>query len=180
MHEKIAPSVLRLSLWSLVLAAVFAGALSAQTQNLDTIYEKAKSEGALVLYVGGPTAPWEAVAKDFSARYPGVAVSVTGGFSNVLDKKIDAQLANGKLEIDLAAFQTLQDFVRWKQQNALLEFKPEGVTADPRSYEQKVKGRDDLTVAAEFVRHVRNTEATDPELELLEAAFTAALDGEER
>ena len=61
-----------------------------------------------------------------------------------------------------------------------LEFKPEGVTADPRSYGQKVKGRDDLTVAAEFVRHVRNTEATDPELELLEAAFTAALDGEER
>jgi exonuclease SbcD len=61
-----------------------------------------------------------------------------------------------------------------------LEFKPEGVTADPRSYGQKVKGRDDLTVAAEFVRHVRNTDATDPERELLEAAFTAALDGEER
>ena len=61
-----------------------------------------------------------------------------------------------------------------------LEFKPEGVTADPRSYGQKVKGRDDLTVAAEFVRHVRNTDATDPERELLEAAFTVALDGEER
>jgi exonuclease SbcD len=61
-----------------------------------------------------------------------------------------------------------------------LEFKPEGVTADPRSYGQKVKGRDDLAVAAEFVRHVRNTGATDPERDLLEAAFTAAVDGEER
>jgi exonuclease SbcD len=61
-----------------------------------------------------------------------------------------------------------------------LEFKPEGVTADRRSYGQKVKGRDDLAVAAEFVRHVRNTDATDPERELLEAAFTAARDGGER
>jgi exonuclease SbcD len=61
-----------------------------------------------------------------------------------------------------------------------LEFKPEGAAADPRSYGQKVKGRDDLTVAAEFVRHVRNTDATDPERELLEAAFTAARDEGER
>jgi len=32
----------------------------------------------------------------------------------VLDAKIDAQLKAGKLEVDLAVFQTLQDFVRWK------------------------------------------------------------------
>jgi ABC-type Fe3+ transport system substrate-binding protein len=44
----------------------------------------------------------------------------------VLDKKIDAQLASNKLEVDIAVFQTLQDFVRWKQQGALLEFKPQG------------------------------------------------------
>jgi len=60
-----------------------------------------------------------------------------------------------------------------------LEFKPEGVTPDKRSYGEKVKGRDDLTVAAEFVRHVRNTAATVPEQELLAAAFAAAReDGE--
>ena len=57
-----------------------------------------------------------------------------------------------------------------------LEFKPEGVTKDQRSYRERVKGRDDLTVAAEFVRHVRNTEATEAEHELLAAAFTAARD----
>jgi exonuclease SbcD len=57
-----------------------------------------------------------------------------------------------------------------------LEFKPEGVTRDQRSYRERVKGRDDLTVAAEFVRHVRNTEATEVEHELLAAAFTAARD----
>src|ERR1700688_710582 len=101
-------------------------ALPARAQSLDALYEKAKTEGALVLYTGGPTAPWDAAAKEFSARYPGVTVSITGGFSNVLDKKIDAQLASNKLEVDLAMFQTLQDFVRWKQQGALFEFKPQG------------------------------------------------------
>ena len=61
-----------------------------------------------------------------------------------------------------------------------LEFKPEGVTADSRSYGQKVSGRDDLAVAAEFVRHVRNTDATGTERDLLAAAFTAARDNPAR
>ncbi|HXP82916.1 MAG TPA: extracellular solute-binding protein [Verrucomicrobiae bacterium] len=110
----------------LTIAALFAFASRARTQSIDALYEKAKTEGSVVLYTGGPTAPWDVVAKEFSARYPGVTVYVTGGFSNVLDKKIDAQLASNKLEVDLAVFQTLQDFVRWKQQGALLEFKPQG------------------------------------------------------
>jgi len=58
-----------------------------------------------------------------------------------------------------------------------LEFKPEGVARDQRSYRERVRGRDDLTVAAEFVRHVRNTDATPLEQELLAAAFTAARAG---
>ena len=108
------------------IAAVFAFASRARSQSIDALYEKAKTEGSVVLYTGGPAAPWDVVAREFSARYPGVNVSVTGGFSNVLDKKIDAQLASNKLEVDLAVFQTLGDFVRWKQQGALLEFKPQG------------------------------------------------------
>lgn len=107
-------------------AVLFICLAPARPQSVDALYSKAKAEGALALYTGGPTAPWEAAAKEFSARYPGVQVSVTGGFSNVLDKKIDAQLAAGKLELDAAFFQTLQDFVRWKQQGALLAFKPQG------------------------------------------------------
>jgi ABC-type Fe3+ transport system substrate-binding protein len=111
---------------TLTIAAIFNCASPARSQSLDALYDKAKTEGPVVLYVGGPTAPWDSVAKDFSARYPGVKLSVTGGFSNVLDKKIDAQLAAGKLEVDIAMFQTLQDFARWKQRGALLEFKPQG------------------------------------------------------
>ncbi len=113
-------------------------------------YEKAKAEGALALYVGGPTAPWEAVARDFSARYPGIHVTVTGGFSNVLDKKIDAQLATGKLDADAALFQTLGDFVRWKEQGALLEFKPEGFDKIDSSF----KDADGAYTAIQINAHV--------------------------
>ena len=106
-----------------LLAVGFSPAVHAES--LDEIYAKAKSEGAFVFYVGGPTAPWEATARRFEAKYPGIKISVTGGFSNVLDKKVDAQLAAGKLEVDTAIFQTIQDFVRWKAEGRLLNFKPE-------------------------------------------------------
>lgn len=106
--------------------------LPTQAQNIDAIYAAAKTEGAFVLYVGGPTAPWEATTRIFEQRYPGIKVSITGGFSNVLDKKIDQQIKDNKLEVDTAVFQTLQDFVRWKAEGQLLPYKPPGFDAiDP-------------------------------------------------
>ena len=139
------------------------------SQSLIAIYAKAKAEGALVLYTGGPTAPWEAAAKEFSARYPGIAVSVTGGFSNVLDKKIDAQLAASKLEVDLAVFQTLQDFVRWKQQGMLLEFKPQGFDKIDASF----KDADGAFVAVQVNAHAY---AYNPNLVKPEDVPRSALD----
>ena len=58
-----------------------------------------------------------------------------------------------------------------------LEFKPEGVTADGRRYTDRVKGRDDLAIAAEFVKHVRSAPATDAEHDLLKTAFEAVREG---
>ena len=113
-----------------ILGLVSAAAAPARAQAVDEL--QAKAEGAFVFYVGGPTAPWEARARVFEQRYPGIKVSITGGFSNVLDQKIDQQLKDGKLEVDAAIFQTLQDFVRWKAEGRLLAFKPAGFDAiDP-------------------------------------------------
>jgi ABC-type Fe3+ transport system substrate-binding protein len=106
------------------IAGLAATALPASAQM--QLYAKAKSEGAFVFYVGGPTAPWEAMAKTFEARYPGIKVSITGGFYNVLDKKIDAQIKDGKLEVDAAILQTIADFARWKSEGNLINFKPQG------------------------------------------------------
>jgi ABC-type Fe3+ transport system substrate-binding protein len=115
-------------------AAFLAGAngLSAGAQAVDESQARARTEGAFILYVGGPTAPWEAAARRFEQRYPGIKVSITGGFSNVLDKKIDQQIKDGKLEADAAIFQTLQDFARWKRDGRLLAYTPAGFDAiDP-------------------------------------------------
>jgi ABC-type Fe3+ transport system substrate-binding protein len=112
------------ALVSLVVMA--AGTLPALAQSLDDIYGKAKDEGAFAFYVGGPTAPWEARAKVFEERYPGIKITIGGGFSNVLDKKIDQQIAAGKLEVDAAILQTIADFVRWKSEGRLMMFKPNG------------------------------------------------------
>jgi ABC-type Fe3+ transport system substrate-binding protein len=124
----------------LVLTGLLAGS-AARAQNADQpadrLYAAAKDEKTLVLYGGGPAAPYERMARDFERRYPGIAVSVTGGFSNVLDRKIDEQLAAKTLEVDMAFFQTAQDFVRWKKAGQLLPFKPDGYDRiDPRFRDQ--------------------------------------------
>jgi DNA repair protein SbcD/Mre11 len=56
----------------------------------------------------------------------------------------------------------------------VLAFEPEGAAAGPRSYRARVAGRDDLTVATEFVAHVRNSPATPGERHLLAAALEEA------
>jgi ABC-type Fe3+ transport system substrate-binding protein len=109
-----------------MLAIGVTAAAPAGAQSLDDLYADAKAEGAFAFYVGGPTAPWEARAKVFEDRYPAIKITIGGGFSNVLDKKIDQQLAAGKLEIDAAILQTIADYVRWKAEKRLLTFKPPG------------------------------------------------------
>jgi exonuclease SbcD len=80
--------------------------------------------------------------------------------------------------IDTARPEAAMDRLRNRFPHILtLEFKPEGVTADGRSYGDRVKGRDDLTIADEFIQHVRNAPATPAERDLLAAAFQAARDG---
>lgn len=107
-------------------AIVSTSSAPASAQSLDELYAKAKNEGAFAFYVGGPTAPWEARAKAFAAKYPGIKVSIGGGFSNVLDKRIDQQIASGKLEVDAAILQTIADFVSWKHEDRLMLFRPPG------------------------------------------------------
>jgi ABC-type Fe3+ transport system substrate-binding protein len=106
--------------------ALIACAAPAAAETMEELYAKAKAEKSVVFYSGGPVAPYEAFAKQFEQRFPGITISITGGFSNVLNNKINAQLRDKKLEVDMAFFQTVQDFVAWKQQGVLLNFKPEG------------------------------------------------------
>jgi ABC-type Fe3+ transport system substrate-binding protein len=115
--------------WSqlLMLAASLACcAAAARAESIDELYEKAKLEKALVLYGAGPTGSHDRWIRDFQQRFPAVTVALTGGLSTALNKKIEQQLASKAMEADLAIFQTIQDFGRWKKAGALLLFKPEG------------------------------------------------------
>jgi ABC-type Fe3+ transport system substrate-binding protein len=116
----------RLAMALATLGLMASATLAAQAQSLDELYAKAKPEGAFAFYVGGPTAPWEARTKAFEEKYPGIKVSIGGGFSNVLDQKIDQQIAAKKLEVDAAILQTAADYVRWKREGRLVTFKPPG------------------------------------------------------
>jgi len=60
----------------------------------------------------------------------------------------------------------------------VLAFEPEGAVPDGRGYRARIAGRDDESIAAEFVRHVRNAPATAGERRLLAGAFEAARAGE--
>jgi exonuclease SbcD len=55
----------------------------------------------------------------------------------------------------------------------VLAYEPSGVIADGLGYRSRVAGKDDLSIAAEFVRHVRGGPATDGERDLLASAFAA-------
>src|SRR6266852_5164440 len=110
----------------LLLAALAACAAQARAESLDELYAKAKLEKTLVLYGAGPTGSHDRWIREFQQRFPGVTVALTGGLSTALNKKIEQQLASKAMEADLAIFQTIQDFGKWKKSGALLLFKPEG------------------------------------------------------
>jgi ABC-type Fe3+ transport system substrate-binding protein len=97
-----------------------------RAESIDELYEKAKVEQTLVLYGAGPASAHERSIRDFQQKFPGVKVAFTGGLSNGLNQKIEQQLASKKVETDLAIFQTIQDFAKWKARGALALFKPEG------------------------------------------------------
>jgi ABC-type Fe3+ transport system substrate-binding protein len=126
------PAPRLLDVLTLAAALPIIGAAAARAESLDALYEKAKAEKTVVLYGAGPTGSRDRSIKDFQQRFPGVTVTFTGGLSPALSKKIDQQLADKRMETDLAILQTIQDFARWKAQGALQLFKPDGSdTIDP-------------------------------------------------
>jgi len=164
----------------LVLAACLAcvGTVS-HAQTIDELYDKAKQERSLVFYAGGPAAPHEARAAEFQRRFPGIAVSVTGGFSNVLNDKINQQIRAKKLETDMAFFQTVQDFVQWKKDGVLVSYKPDG-------FDQIMPNLKDpdgtyMALAANAITYAWNTRLVRPEdaprsaLDFLKPVFAGKL-----
>ena len=122
---------------ALLAAALVCCATLARAESMDELYAKAQPEKTLVLYGAGPTGSHDRWIKDFQVRFPGISVALTGGLSNGLNQKIEQQLAAKRMEADLAIFQTIQDFGKWKKAGALLLFKPEGSDAIDPAYKDE-------------------------------------------
>ena len=118
----------------LLLASLLCAAAQAHAESMDELYEKAKLEKTVTLYGAGPAGSHDRWIRDFQQKFPGVTVAFTGGLSNGLNQKIEQQLAAKKMEVDLAIFQTIQDFAKWKKVGALLLFKPEGTDVIDPAY----------------------------------------------
>ena len=106
----------------------------AAAQSLSELYRSAKAEGQLNLYAGGPSEPFIADAKLFEERFPGIKMVFRNDSSNRLTELIDSQLKAGKMEADVAVLQTIQNFVRWKREGVLVQFKPEAFGRIPSGF----------------------------------------------
>jgi hypothetical protein len=105
-------------------AAAFATSHVARAaETTAALYEKAKAEGGLSIYGGGPIRQYEPWAKEFEQRFPGIQVKITGGYSGGLAPMIDKQIAGKKLEVDFVTFQAVQEFSRWNSENVLMPVK---------------------------------------------------------
>ena len=149
--------------WGLVpaVAAALIGSVPpSHAQSTDELYEKAKLEKSVALVAAGPSEPYEHWIREFQQLYPGVTVSFTGGLSNGLNRRINQQIADKKMELDLAIFQTIQDFVRWKREGALLAFRPQGFDAIDPAFKDEDGAF--TTVSVNMVSYAYNTQLLAP------------------
>jgi ABC-type Fe3+ transport system substrate-binding protein len=160
-------------------AALIGPALPSHAQTLDELYDRAKQEKSIALVAAGPSEPYEHWIREFQQAYPGVTVSFTGGLSNGLNRRISQQILDKKVESDIAIFQTIQDFVRWKREGALLLFRPQGTDAIDPAF----KDADGAftTVSVNMVSYAYNTQLVAPAdvpksaLDFLKAPFQGKL-----
>jgi ABC-type Fe3+ transport system substrate-binding protein len=93
---------------------------------VDEIYALALQEGALNIYAAGPRLLTEEWTDLFAQEYPGIGIEIKNGTSGALAGEIDMQRRAGHLQADIAILQTVQDFVRWKADGALIPVHPNG------------------------------------------------------
>ncbi|KAL7928255.1 hypothetical protein V8C35DRAFT_285393 [Trichoderma chlorosporum] len=99
-----------------------------ETRSLDEIYRAALQEGGVVtVWHGGDEKDQQDSLKNaFEDRFPGMTLNITVDLSKYLDGKIDQQLSENDVFVDSIILQTVQNFPRWEQEGALLNYSPLG------------------------------------------------------
>lgn len=104
------------------------GAGPEEARTLDQLYQAALKEGGkLRIYAGGDTATQQDGTKAaFKAQFPDIDLTMIVDYSKYHDVRLDNQFATGTVVPDVVQLQTVQDFVRWKEQGRLLNYRPAG------------------------------------------------------
>lgn len=99
-----------------------------ERRSLDEIHQAALAEGGVVTLWHGGSEPdqQDRLKNAFEKRFPGMTLNVTVKSSSYLGPNIDRQLVSGNLQVDNAMLQTSQDYPRWRDDGALLHYKPAG------------------------------------------------------
>ncbi|EHK48780.1 uncharacterized protein TrAtP1_009420 [Trichoderma atroviride] len=99
-----------------------------ETRTIDEIYSAALKEGGTVtVWHGGDEKDQQDSLKSaFEKRFPGMTLNITVDLSKYLDSELDQQLYHNNVFVDSIVLQTLQDFPRWQQEGALLNYAPVG------------------------------------------------------
>jgi len=102
---------------------------------------------------------------------------LTGTLPDLLTSPLYAQYENDFVSVvltDPVRPEGAMDALRTRFPHVLvLSYEPAGVEDDGVGYRARIAGRDDESIAAEFVRHVRNSPPTESEQALLARAFAA-------
>ncbi|SJL12514.1 uncharacterized protein ARMOST_15941 [Armillaria ostoyae] len=100
-----------------------------ESRSLDDLYALAVAEGGqLVVRAGGDTSSQQdTFVQAFQQRFPEMNITIIVDLSKYHDGIIDRSLnLTGKAGVDVAHLQTYHDFVRWKSESRLLNYKPAG------------------------------------------------------
>lgn len=108
----------------------FNNVIQRENRSLDEIYQAALAEGGVVtLWHGGDEkTQQDSLKQAFEAKFPGITLNLTVDLSKYHDARLDQQLAAGgdAVYVDSIILQTLQDYPRWAQEGALLNYAPNG------------------------------------------------------
>ncbi|KAM0208139.1 hypothetical protein ACHAQI_007149 [Fusarium lateritium] len=104
----------------------FDGAPIRENRTIEAIYQAALKEGGTVTcwHGGDETNQQDGLKEAFETRFPGMTLNITVDVSKFHDGNIDRQLSTGSLFVDSAILQTLHDYPRWDQEDALLHYAP--------------------------------------------------------
>ncbi|KAF4985367.1 hypothetical protein FGRMN_11228 [Fusarium graminum] len=104
----------------------FHGAPIRENRTIEAIYHSALKEGGIVTcwHGGDETYQQLGLKKAFERRFPGMTLNITVDVSKYHDGNIDRQLSTNNLYVDSVILQTLHDYPRWDQEDALLHYAP--------------------------------------------------------